>query len=298
MRMTWLVWAFVAVICWGIWAVIAGRIGSALSPAQSQAVSTIGLLPVMVLLVCSVRRQAQSSRNRRGAILGFIAGVLTCVGNVAYYYILNSGAKTATVVPLTALYPLVTVLLAVLFLNERLNRIQVAGVCLALAAIYAFNIRQENGFRSPWLLLALLPIAFWGLSGFVQKVSTNHISGELSTLTFLIAFVPITVVILAYEPIRHEVPARIWALSTALGFFFALGNFGILQAFAKNGKASVIAPLGGLYPLISIPIALVAFQEKVGARETIGIALALLAITALSLETRPPAPQLSTSSAT
>jgi uncharacterized membrane protein len=296
--MRWLIWALIAVICWGIWALMSRLIGGALSPAQSQALSTIGLLPVTLLLIFSVRRQTPGAGKRRGLVLGFTAGVLTCVGNVAYYYVLNSGAKAATVVPLTALYPLVTVLLAVLFLNERLNKIQVAGVGLALAAIYAFNVQQESGFGSPWLLLALVPIGFWGWSGFVQKVSTNHISGELSTLSFLVAFVPIALVIFAYEPVRGEMPGRIWALSAGLGFFFALGNFAILQAFAKNGKASVIAPLGGLYPLISIPIAMVIFQEKVGPRETVGIALAVLAIIALSLETRTSAPHLTTSSAT
>jgi uncharacterized membrane protein len=296
--MTWLVWALAAVVCWGIWAVVARLIGAALSPAQSQALSTIGLLPVIVLLMPAVRREAPGTRKRRGLLLGFAAGMLTCIGNVAYYHVLNSGAKAATVVPLTALYPLVTVLLAVIFLHERLNKVQLAGVCLALGSIYAFNIQQEQGFRSPWVLLALLPIALWGLSGFVQKVSTNHISGELSTLSFLIAFVPIALLILAYEPIRAGISARIWGLSTALGFSFALGNFAILQAFAKNGKASVIAPLGGLYPLISIPIAIIAFHEKIVVRETIGIVMAVLAITALSLETRAPAPELSTSSAT
>jgi uncharacterized membrane protein len=295
--MTWLVWALVAVVCWGIWAVVARLIGAALSPAQSQALSTVGLLPVIVLLIFSGRRPAQTTRKSRGLVLGFTAGVLTCIGNIAYYYVLNSGAKAATVVPLTALYPLVTVLLAVIFLRERLNKIQAAGVCLALAAIYAFNIQQERGFGSPWLLLALLPIVLWGLSGFVQKVSTNHISGELSTLSFLIAFVPMAGLILAYEPIPAGVSARIWALSAALGFAFALGNFAILQAFAKNGKASVIAPLGGLYPLISIPIAIIVLHEKIGVRETIGTAMAVLAIIALSLETRAPAPQLSSSSA-
>src|ERR1041385_3625969 len=50
--------------------------------------------------------------------------------------VFKSGEKTSTVVPLTALYPLVTILLAVPLLKEKLNRIQLIGVVLALAAIY------------------------------------------------------------------------------------------------------------------------------------------------------------------
>jgi drug/metabolite transporter (DMT)-like permease len=133
----------------------------------------------------------------------------------------------------------------------------------------------------------------WGVSGFAQKLSTNHISGELSALSFLAVFIPIALIILLVDPLRTNLPRRIWLLSAALGLCFAWGNFAILKAFANNGKASIIAPLGGLYPLISVPIALVAFREKLGVRETIGIVTALLAIIALSLETRHPATQVS-----
>src|SRR5258705_5098801 len=194
--MRWFVWALVAVICWGAWALIARLIGDAISPAQSQSLSTLGLLPVIALLIFPVRKQAAGTTKWRGVILGCAAGVLTCLGIIAYYYVLNSGTKAATVVPLTALYPLVTVLLALVFLHERLNKIQIAGVCLSLAAIYAFNIKEEQGVLSRWLMLALLAIILWGVSGFAQKLSTNHVSGELSALSFLGVFVPIAIIIL------------------------------------------------------------------------------------------------------
>ena len=72
----------------------------------------------------------------------------------------------------------------------------------------------------------------------------------------------------------------------ALGFFLAYGNFALLLAFARGGKASVISPLCGLYPVISIPVAVLWFHERIGARESIAIVTALLAVVALSWETR------------
>ena len=75
----------------------------------------------------------------------------------------------------------------------------------------------------------------------------------------------------------------------ALGLFFSLGNFAILLAFASAGKASIIAPLAGLYPLVSVPIAILFLGEKIGLRETAGIALALASVAALSFE-KPVAP--------
>src|SRR6185503_17605900 len=110
-----------------------------------------------------------------------------------------------------------------------------------------------------------------GVGGLLQKISTNHISGELSTLWFLVAFVPVAFVLLMAEPLKQPIEMRVWMLASALGFLFGLGNLAILLAFAREGKASVIAPLAGLYPVVSIPIAILFLGEKVSGREWLGI---------------------------
>src|SRR5687767_14404812 len=115
----WLLWSFAAVLCWGLWAVISKLIGDALSAAQSQALSTIGLVPVAAVLLAS-KRLTVSGNHYRGIGAAFGAGTLACAGNVAFYHALSLGGKAATLVPLTALYPLITVVLAVILLRERL----------------------------------------------------------------------------------------------------------------------------------------------------------------------------------
>jgi bacterial/archaeal transporter family protein len=281
----WGIWTAVALGSWGCWALISKLIGDALTPSMSQAVSTLGLLPIMCVLAW-VKGPAPTGNPRAGAAWGFAAGALTCVGNIAYYAVLNSGAKAATVVPLTALYPLVTVLLAVALLREKLNWIQVAGVAAAFIAIWFFNVPQEGAAVNSWLAVAMAPIFLWGVSGLLQKISTNHISGERSALWFLAAFVPVAGILLLREGAPANVSPRTWRLALLLGLTFAFGNFAILQAFARGGKASIIAPLAGLYPMVSIPIAVLALGEKISARETAGIVTALVAVAAISVETK------------
>lgn len=286
----WFAWSLLALVSWGVWAILARVIGAALSPAQSQALSTLGMLPVIALLPLLGKREP--SRNpRKGTVVALAAGILSCLGNVAYYHALNRGEKAATVVPLTAMYPLVTILLAVLHLRERLNRFQLGGIVLSLSALYLLNVGTAAGFFTPWMLFALLPIALWGLTGFLQKLSTNDIPGELSTLWFLVAFIPAAAVILITQPLPPALPGRIWLWVIALGFFFALGNLAILLAFARNGKASIITPLTALYPIVSIPLAIALLGEKISAREATGIFLALASVAALSWPGVPPAPQ-------
>ena len=148
-------------------------------------------------------------------------------------------------------------------------------------------MQQEEGFLSTWLLYVLAPIALWGTAGYLQKVSTNHISGELSTLWFLAAFIPLGVILLAREPLPAQITATVWLLVIAQGFFLALGNYAVLAAFAVHGKASIISPLTSLYPVVSVPIALFFLGETINAREGSAIFLALLSVVALCRETPP-----------
>lgn len=285
----WLTWTLLALACWGAWAVLGRLIGSALSAGQSQALSTLGTLPVIALLARARRPAAQGNR-RRGLATGFAAGLLTAAGNMAYFAALNAGEKAATVIPLTALYPLVTVLLAVLFLRERLRWIQWAGVVLALAAIYLFNVPQENRPAGSALALCAVPIALWGVSGLLQKVSTLHVSGEESTLAFLTAFIPLAAILVIREPLPSGLDTRTTLLALALGLAFALGNGFLLRAFAANGKASVIAPLAGLYPLAALPFIVLILRERISPREATGIAVALAAVAAIAAEGSSPTP--------
>jgi uncharacterized membrane protein len=293
----WLRWTVLALLSWGVWAVMAKLIGGALSGTHNQALSTLGILPVILALALS-KKFSTTGNRRRGILYALASGAVSCVGNVFYYDALNRGGKAATIVPLTALYPLVTILLAMLLLEERLNRIQLGGVLLSLIAIYLFNVQREEGFLSRWLVYALAPIALWGAAGFLQKLSTNHISGELSTLWFLAAFIPFAVLFLAQEPLPAKIAFNTWALVIGQGFFLALGNFAILVAFASQGKASIITPLAALYPVVSVPIAIFLLGERIGAREAVGIFLALASVAALSCETRPPEQAQSTASKT
>jgi transporter family protein len=291
----WLRWTVVALLSWGIWAIMAKLIGEALSGAQNQALSTLGILPIMLAIGVSKRFSAPGNR-RRGILYALASGAVSCLGNVVYYDALSRGGKAAMIVPLTALYPLATILLAILLLKERLNRIQLIGVLVSLLAIYLFNVQREEGFLSRWLMLALVPIALWGAAGFLQKLSTNHISGELSTLWFLGAFIPFGVLFLAHDPLPAQITTATWLLVVGQGFFLALGNLAVLAAFANNGKASIVTPLAALYPVVSVPIAIGFLHERVGAREATGILLALISVAMLSRETpaRDPAQSAAT----
>lgn len=282
----WFLFTVLTLLLWGCWGLVSKPLSNALSPWQVQAFSSLGLLPVIAVLARAAKPRA-GTNSRRGFWLAFGAGLLSSLGNVAYYQALAAGGKAAAVTPLTALYPLVTIGLALLFLRERLNGLQAAGAALSLAAMYCFNGGAGSAWLTPWLAVALIPIALWGVGALLQKLATNGISIELATAAFLLGELPVSLITPLCVSMNWALSARTWGLLFLLGLLFALGNLTLICAYGRGGKAAIVTPLASLYSLVTIPLAVTMLGERVSGSEGIGIALAIVAAVALALENRP-----------
>jgi transporter family protein len=135
----WLWWSVLAIVFFGAWGVVSKVAVDFTSPFVNQVIFTIGLVPVVV--VATLSKNFSAGRNpRKGAVFGFITGILGGTGNIMFFLALNEGGKASTVVPVTGLYPMVTVFAALFLLRERLNRVQAVGIGLALTAIVLLNV--------------------------------------------------------------------------------------------------------------------------------------------------------------
>jgi transporter family protein len=70
----------------------------------------------------------------RGVFPAIVTGVLGTIGFLCFLYALTTGS-VSVVTTLTALYPAVTILLAVVFLRESITLRQVAGMGLAIVSV-------------------------------------------------------------------------------------------------------------------------------------------------------------------
>jgi uncharacterized membrane protein len=133
----WLWYSFLTVAAWAGWALLL-KVGSLELPADAtQFLATLGMLPVALALI--VRTAAALEWNRIGIAHALAGGVLSAAGIVALIAAFRSGGPTGVITVTTGLYPMVTVLLAVLLLGERLGIRQKIGVGLAAAAILLFS---------------------------------------------------------------------------------------------------------------------------------------------------------------
>jgi drug/metabolite transporter (DMT)-like permease len=217
-------------------------------------------------------------------LIALAGGAVSCLGNIAFYAAL-ARAPASVVVPLTAMSPAVAVVLAAVLLRERIGPLQWAGTALSLVAIGLFNRTEGDDGDRAWLLLALVPLVLWGVTLLLQKLATRTLPGGVAAWWFLAAFVPVGVAILLAEPTKSVLSLRTWAVVAALGFTLGLGNVTIMRALSSGGRASVVAPLSGLYPLVSVPLAVGLLGEKLDSVQLLGVVVALVAVWLLSQET-------------
>ncbi len=135
----WLAFSLLTILCWGAWGAVSKVASDGVDANTNQIFFTLGLLPLMAVLARSPKLRGGTQRGS-GIAWAFVTGILGGTGNIAFFRALAVGGKASIVVPVTALFPLVTVVLAVVFLRERLGTVQKAGLVVALAAIYLLSM--------------------------------------------------------------------------------------------------------------------------------------------------------------
>jgi len=135
----WLLYSLLTILLWGVWGATSKAVANDINAYMNQVLFTIGLVPVLSLVVRSPRL-AGGKRRKRGVVYAFMTGILGGAGNILFFKSLTMGGRAAVVVPMTSLSPLVTVLLAFLVLRERISASQIIGLAVALVAIYLLSL--------------------------------------------------------------------------------------------------------------------------------------------------------------
>jgi transporter family protein len=135
----WLAYSLLTILVWGAWGAVSKMASDGVDANTNQTFFTIGLLPLM-LVVWRSNRLRGGTQRRIGIAWAFVTGILGGLGNIAFFHALVIGGKASVVMPTTALFPVVTVILAIALLHEKVSNQQKVGLILALAAIYLLSM--------------------------------------------------------------------------------------------------------------------------------------------------------------
>jgi len=141
----WFWFAVVTLVSWGIVGLLQKLSTNHISAESSLIWLVVGLLLLEPLFYPGKAVFHYSAWNLNWALL---SGVLNALGAWALFAAMKSGGKASIICPLTALYPLVVVLLVPFILRESVTLLQAAGVVCALIAVVLLSAEPEAGSSS------------------------------------------------------------------------------------------------------------------------------------------------------
>ena len=291
---SWIYYAIAAALFWGVWGVVAKLISEDVNPFANHVLFTIGMLLTFPLIVNKIRKEKP---NTKGIIWGLVSGVLAVIGNVAVFQAFSEGGLAAIVIPLTNLYPLVTILIALLIFKERLNIINGVGILLAIPAVIMLSGQTllfddpatflKNLGLNTWILFSLIALFFWGVFSASQKLTTNYISAEWAYTAFICSSIILSILFFVSGKVSFTFSRNTFLLGSFSGMLNGLGVLCSFSAYKAEGKASQVTTIAGaLQPVFTIILAIAFLAERITYIEIIGIAIAIVAALALSQENK------------
>lgn len=136
---SWLTFPILALVFWGLsdfFPKLAMGFISSNSAVVYQSVGAAVIGAVVLLFLVGLKPESDT----RGIIFSILAGMTLMLGYLFFTIALSKGIKLSVVVPIAALYPIVTIALAFLILKESVTLWQGIGMVLALAAMIFFTL--------------------------------------------------------------------------------------------------------------------------------------------------------------
>ena len=221
---------------------------------------------------------AFAPEGREFAFWGMLAYVLDGIAWIFYYQSLTYG-PISIVGTLSAAYPALTVIFARTFLGEELTMMQGLGVgavllgCLALAWSPPDSKSATN---SRWKFYAGAALVIWGVSGTLIRYSYGFPGAHEANLALFIAIGGL-LTLGTYGLLRgaaHSASRAEWLRSVGPMSIMALGSLLVAIAY-KHGPASLVTPLAGAYPVVTIAFAWAVLKERPTRLHWSGIAAVL-----------------------
>jgi bacterial/archaeal transporter family protein len=128
----WMLPTLGAMLCWGVWGFIPKLTTRYLSPQSAIVYEVVGA--VCLAAIALVGLKFQPDFHPLGIFFAIITGMLGFLGAFCFLNAVSTGPVTL-VATLSALYPAISVLLAVAFLHESITLRQGFGIALALASV-------------------------------------------------------------------------------------------------------------------------------------------------------------------
>lgn len=132
----WIIPSFISMFLYGCWGFLGAKASALTNTKTVFFISCVGTMLAGLTVIPFATKMDVSLQSISFSVL---TGLATGFGTLAFIYALQRG-PTVPILMITALYPLITLILTILFLNQSITLKQGLGVFFSILAIYLLTI--------------------------------------------------------------------------------------------------------------------------------------------------------------
>jgi uncharacterized membrane protein len=283
----WLVYALLTTAFWGVWGAFTGKPAENGFPETlTYCVWAVTMIPPAAYALARTGWQLQC--DARSMLLGLAIGFLGAGGQMLLFHAVRVGPPYL-IFPVIALSPIVTIVLSLLFLKERVRLQGAIGIAVALIALPMFD--YAGGGVAPdagllWFIYAVCILFAWGVQAYFMKLANHTMSAESIFFYMTITGLLLTPIAFAMTDIAQPINTGIDGpyLAFIIQILNSIGALMLVYAF-RYGRAIVVSPLANAgAPLITALISMAVLHVVPQSLKLLGIALAFVAAILLAIE--------------
>ncbi|WP_339323617.1 EamA family transporter [Paenibacillus sp. FSL W8-0194] len=276
----WIAFAFGAALFAGITSILA-KIG--IRNVDSNLATALRTWVVLIfswLMVFVVGSQNTiAALSGKSLLFLLLSGLTTGASWICYFRALQLG-DVNKVTPVDKSSNVLTMMLAFVFLGERLTWINAIGMVVIAAGTYMMiqkskSEKAASAVRRSWLVYACLSALFAALTSILGKIGIEGVESNLGTAIRTIVVLLMAWLIVFVQKKQGEIKRidrKSWLFITLSGLATGLSWLCFYKAL-QDGPASVVVPIDKLSILITVLFAFVFLKEKLSLKSTAGLVL-------------------------
>ncbi len=274
----WVLFAFLSAIFAGMTSILAKCGIKKTDSNVATFIRTLVVLPLSLLMALIVNPNfSLGAVSSKTLVFLVLSGLSTGASWLCYFRALSKG-DINKVVPIDKSSTVLTIILAVVFLGERVTVYKTLGVVFIAIGTLLMIEKKDTEKKSEgegWLIYALLSAFFASLTTILGKIGIEGVESNLGTAIRTAVVIVMSFIMVAFTGKTGEIKK---IDKKELGFILLSGlstgaSWLCYYKALQDGEAGIVVPIDKLSILVTIAFSYIVFKERLNKKAMLGLVM-------------------------
>ena len=274
----WVLFAFLSAIFAGMTSILAKCGIKKTDSNVATFIRTLVVLPLSLLMALIVNPNfSLGAVSSKTLVFLVLSGLSTGASWLCYFRALSKG-DINKVVPIDKSSTVLTIILAVIFLSEKVTVYKTLGVVFIAIGTLLMIEKKDTEKKSEgegWLIYALLSAFFASLTTILGKIGIEGVESNLGTAIRTAVVIVMSFIMVAFTGKTGEIKK---IDKKELGFILLSGlstgaSWLCYYKALQDGEAGIVVPIDKLSILVTIAFSYIVFKERLSKKAMLGLVM-------------------------